>query len=123
MLDILGVIPLGVLPTRHNGKIGTEVEQVLHRFVRGPALTKLSKRGSQRRLGIEKTGHVDANRCLQRFCVFTLTIGMGKGVEAQHAGIIGIHLHGRFDHLTTSLLASVLQKQFQEGRRRNHPWD
>ena len=46
MLDILEAIPLGVLATRHDGKIGTEGEQVSHSFVRGFALTELSKRGS-----------------------------------------------------------------------------
>src|SRR5580692_9406973 len=115
MLDILELIPLGVFPTHHGGKIGTEGKQILHSLVRSLTLTELSKRGSQRCLGVEKAGHINANRRFKRLCVFTLTIGMGESGEAQHARIIGIHLHCRFDHLTTSLqLAGMMQKQSKD---------
>lgn len=66
MLDILGVIPLGVLPARHRSKIGTEGKQVLHRFVRGLALTELSKRGSQCCMGLKEARHITLRVLSQR---------------------------------------------------------
>lgn len=47
MLDFLGFIPLGVLPARNGGKIGTESKHFLRRLVRGLALSELSEHGSQ----------------------------------------------------------------------------
>jgi len=69
---------------------------------------------------VKKAGHVEANRQLKRLGVLALSIGIQKGRGAEHGRMVGIKLHGRFDHLRAPLyLAGVVHEQPQQTHDRS----
>jgi hypothetical protein len=53
--------------------------------------------------GREKSRAIEADRQLKRLRIFALSIRIQKGRSAEHGRIVGIELHGRFDHLCAPL--------------------
>lgn len=83
-------------------------------------MAKLAERCRAQGVGVKKAGHVEANRQFKGLGIFALSIRIQKSWGAEDGRIVGIELHGRFDHLRAPLyLADVMHEQPQQTHDRS----